>query len=58
VKEYFYIPTPEGLSAMLVKTNGNTGSMYYLHHDHLGSVVAQRSSQALALDVLFLMVLP
>jgi len=44
VKEYFYIPTPEGLSAMLVKTNGNAGSMYYLHHDHLGSVVAISNS--------------
>ena len=36
-KEYDYICTPEGLSAIAIKTNG-TRSLYYVHTDHLGSI--------------------
>ena len=36
-KEYDYICTPEGLSAIAVKTNG-TRSFYYVQTDHLGSI--------------------
>jgi RHS repeat-associated protein len=36
-KEYDYIRTPEGLSAIAVKTNG-TRSLYYVQTDHLGSI--------------------
>jgi RHS repeat-associated protein len=36
-KEYDYICTPEGLSAIAVKTNG-TRSLYYVQTDHLGSI--------------------
>jgi RHS repeat-associated protein len=36
-KEYDYIYTPEGLSAIAVKTNG-TRSLYYVNTDHLGSI--------------------
>jgi len=37
-KETHYIPTPTGVSAIFVKENGNTGNMYYLCSDHLGSI--------------------
>ncbi len=37
VKEFDYIYTPEGLSAIAIKTNG-TRSFYYTHTDHLGSI--------------------
>ena len=36
-KEYDYIYTPEGMSAIAVKTNG-TRSFYYVQTDHLGSI--------------------
>ncbi len=36
-KEYDYIYTPEGLSAISIKTNG-TRSFYYTQTDHLGSI--------------------
>jgi len=36
-KEYDYICTPEGISAIAVKTNG-TRSFYYVQTDHLGSI--------------------
>ena len=36
-KEYDYIYTPEGLSAVAIKTNG-TRSFYYVQSDHLGSI--------------------
>ncbi|MDR0231527.1 MAG: FG-GAP-like repeat-containing protein [Dysgonamonadaceae bacterium] len=36
-KEYDYIYTPEGLSAIAIKTNG-TCSLYYVNTDHLGSI--------------------
>ncbi len=36
-KEYDYIYTPDGLSAIAVKTNG-TRSFYFVHTDHLGSI--------------------
>ena len=36
-KEYDYLYTPEGLSAIAVKTNG-TRSLYYVQTDHLGSI--------------------
>jgi RHS repeat-associated protein len=34
-----YIPTPDGLCGLVV-TNGATQTNYYLHNDHLGSLVA------------------
>ena len=37
-KEYDYICTPEGLSAIAIKPSGGTRSLYYIHTDHLGSV--------------------
>lgn len=37
IKEYDYIYTPEGLSAIAVKTGGSR-SLYYVHIDHLGSI--------------------
>jgi RHS repeat-associated protein len=36
-KEYDYICTPEGLSAIAIKTNG-ARSLYYVQTDHLGSI--------------------
>ncbi len=36
-KEYDYIYTPEGLTAIAIKTNG-TRSLYYAQTDHLGSI--------------------
>ena len=36
-KEYDYIYTPEGLSAIAIKTNG-VRSLYYVNTDHLGSI--------------------
>ncbi|MDR1458848.1 MAG: hypothetical protein LBI60_01345, partial [Bacteroidales bacterium] len=36
-REYDYICTPEGLSAIAVKANG-TRSLYYVQTDHLGSI--------------------
>lgn len=38
-KEYYYIPAGDGIAAVLIKTNGNAGDLYYLHKDHLGSIV-------------------
>jgi len=38
-KEYYYISAGDGIAAVLIKTNGNAGSMYYLHKDHLGSII-------------------
>jgi RHS repeat-associated protein len=38
--EYLYIPAGDGLAAVLIKTNSNAGTLYYLHKDHLGSIVA------------------
>lgn len=37
IKEYDYIQTPEGLSAISVKSN-NIRSFYYVHTDHLGNI--------------------
>jgi RHS repeat-associated protein len=37
IKEYDYIRTPEGLSAIAIKSNG-TRSLYYVQTDHLGSI--------------------
>lgn len=36
-KEFYYISTPAGLTAVYEKVNGS-GAMYYLHPDYLGSV--------------------
>ncbi len=37
-KEYDYIYTPDGLSAIAIKTNGGSTTMYYVNTDHLGSI--------------------
>lgn len=37
--EYLYIPAGDGTVAVLIKTNGNSGVLHYLHKDHLGSIV-------------------
>jgi len=37
-EEFDYIYTPEGLSAIAIKTNGNTPVFYYVNTDHLGSI--------------------
>jgi hypothetical protein len=36
-REFYYIGTPAGITAVYEKVNG-TGAMYYVHADHLGSV--------------------
>jgi len=38
--EYYYIPGGDGMAAVLIKTNGNSGTLYYILKDHLGSFVA------------------
>ncbi|GHV26056.1 hypothetical protein FACS1894176_06010 [Bacteroidia bacterium] len=46
-KEYDYIYTPEGLSAIAIKSGG-TRSFYYVHTDHLGCVkVVTTSAKAI-----------
>ncbi len=40
VKETHYIPTPTGTTAIYQKETGNTGNVYYLCKDHLGSITA------------------
>ncbi len=40
IYEVHYINTPEGLSAIAVKENGNTEQYYYTETDHLGSLLA------------------
>jgi hypothetical protein len=35
--EFYYISTPAGITAVYKEVN-NTGTMYYVHVDHLGSV--------------------
>ena len=39
-KEVYYLNTLDGLTATLIKTNGDAGTLYYVHKDHLGSIVA------------------
>jgi len=39
-KEFFYIPSANGIVAVLVKTDADNGELYYLHRDHLGSIVS------------------
>ncbi len=43
-REYHYIPTPSGMSAVWIKENGNQGNFYYLCSDHLGSITAVANS--------------
>jgi RHS repeat-associated protein len=38
-KEYYYIKGGDGLAAVLIKTNGDAGTLSYIHKDHLGSYV-------------------
>lgn len=42
-KEYFYIPTGDGISAVLIKSSSSS-SLYYIHKDHLGSIVCITNS--------------
>ena len=37
-REINYISTPYGVLAAYIKENNNTGQMYYLYKDHLGSI--------------------
>jgi len=46
-RETHYIPTPTGLSAVFIKENGNTGDIYYLCTDHLGSITAVTGANGL-----------
>ncbi|RPH32186.1 MAG: hypothetical protein EHM93_10220 [Bacteroidales bacterium] len=39
VKKYLYIPAGDGVAAVLVKTSGVADNLYYIHKDHLGSIV-------------------
>ena len=38
-KEFHYIPTPSGTVAVHIKTNGASGTTYFLLKDHLGSIM-------------------
>ena len=38
-KELHYIPTPSGTVAVNIKTNGASGTTYFLLKDHLGSIM-------------------
>lgn len=39
IKEFLYIPAGDGIAAVLVKTSYGPDCLYYIHKDHLGSIV-------------------
>ncbi len=39
-KEYTYINTPTGLSAVNIKNSDGSNNLYYIHTDYLGSIMA------------------
>jgi RHS repeat-associated protein len=39
-KEFFYITSGSGIAAVLIKTNADDGELFFLHCDHLGSIVS------------------
>jgi hypothetical protein len=43
-KEWYFIPGPDGVAAIYERINGGTGSMYYIHKDHLGSYMTITNS--------------